>query len=232
MLPVGLLSFSNHDSELATITKEEIFFDYTSCFYETLNDESLNFTALEIGLKGYFELKAENKLINERYLTVIDMSLSSNIERFFLIDMYNQAIVYRSLVAHGVGTGDEFATDFSNTNSSHKSSLGFYLTGETYNGKHDFSLKLDGLEPYNNKARERGVVIHAADYVSYDFIEANGRLGRSYGCPSLPRENYFDIINKIKDKSCLFIYYPSKNYLVTSTFGKSIPNKRLLENSF
>ena len=225
-----LMSFSTEENgnEPGPSPKEIVFREYTNCFYESLDDETLNILALEVALKGYFELKAQNKLINEQYLTVIDMSLSANTERFYLIDVYNQSIVYKSLVAHGMATGEEFATDFSNVENSHKSSLGFYLTGETYNGRHDFSLKLDGLESFNNKARERGVVIHAAEYVSHKYIETNGRLGRSYGCPSLPHENYFDIVSKIKNKSCLFIYFPNKNYAKTSNFGKSIPNKRLL----
>jgi len=227
-----LLSFSfttikkwegNDKKETISNTSEARFKAYVDCFYESLNDNSLNYTAFEIGLRGYLELKAQNKLQNDRYLTIIDMSVSANLERFFLIDVYNQQVVYKTLVAHGANTGEEFASDFSNEESSHKSSIGFYLTGETYNGKHDFSLKLDGLEFSNSNARERGIVIHAADYVSYDFIQENGRLGRSYGCPALPHQNYFDIISKIKNNSCLFIYYPSKTYFERSLFAKVTP---------
>lgn len=223
------LSFSDSNDEPVDVPKELAFKSYSDCFYETINDNSLNYNAFEIALKGYFELKAENKLGNDRYLTVVDMSVSANTERFFLIDIYNQTLVYKSLVAHGVATGEEFAKSFSNIESSHQSSLGFYLTGETYNGKHNFSLKLDGLETYNDKARERGIVIHAAEYVSHDFIETNGRLGRSYGCPALPHENYFDIISKIKEKSCFFIYYPDAVYINKSSIGKSTPKKHLLD---
>lgn len=223
-----LMSFSYSNDDPTTPSKELFFRAYSDCFYESINDNSLNYKAFEIALKGYFELKAKNKLGNDRYLTVVDMSVSANTERFYLIDVYNQTLVYKSLVAHGAKTGEEFAEVFSNIENSHQSSLGFYLTGETYNGRHDFSLKLDGLESYNDNARERGIVIHAADYVSYDFIESNGRLGRSYGCPSLPFENYFDIISKIKDKSCLFIYFPDKKYTKASKLGKLVPNKKLL----
>lgn len=193
------------------------FKEYSNSFFKLLKDSSLNYSAFEIALKGYFELKNQNRLNNDRYLTIIDMSVSSNKERFYLIDMYSKHIVYKSLVAHGVSTGREFAKHFSNIKNSYKTSLGFYLTGETYNGKHNFSLKLDGLEQTNNNARDRGIVIHAANYVSQDFIKSNGRLGRSHGCPALPFKNYFDIISKIKNKSCLFIYYPSNNYSITFT---------------
>ncbi len=206
-------------------SKEQAFKAFTDCFYENLNEESLNYAALEIGLRGYLKLKFANRLENEQYLTVIDFSSSANEERFYLIDMFNQKIVYKSLVAHGAKTGEEFAEDFSNLESSHKSSLGFYLTGETYNGRHDFSLKLDGLESFNDNARARGIVIHAAEYVSEEFIENNGRLGRSYGCPSLPFENYFDIISKIKNKSCLFIYHPDKQYNSKSKYVNFLPHK-------
>ena len=222
------MSFSPINDKPSTSPKELAFRAYSDCFYESINDNSLNYNAFEIALKGYFELKAKNKLVNDQYLTVIDMSVSANTERFYLIDVYNQKLIYKSLVAHGAKTGEEFAEEFSNIESSHQSSLGFYLTGETYNGRHDFSLKLDGLEPYNDNARERGIVIHAAEYVSHDYISTNGRLGRSYGCPALPHENYFDIISKIKDNSCLFIYFPDRKYLRKSTIGKSIPNKHLL----
>lgn len=219
-----------NEKDLSPTPKEIEFQSFIDCFYESLGESSINFNAFETALKGYFELKALNKLENDRYLTIIDMSVSANTERFYLIDIYSQSIVYKSLVAHGMATGEEFAENFSNIENSHKSSLGFYLTGETYNGRHDFSLKLDGLEFSNNKARERGIVIHAANYVSHEYISTNGRLGRSYGCPALPFENYFDIVSKIKNKSCLFIYYPEKDYKRKTRMGQFIPNKKLLEN--
>ena len=91
-------------------------------------------------------------------------------------------------------------------------------------------MKLDGLEYSNNKARERGIVVHAANYVSHEYISTNGRLGRSYGCPALPFENYFDIVSKIKNKSCFFIYHPQRDYNRKTELGNFIPNKKLLEN--
>lgn len=223
LLLTSSYSILANKEERSPAPKEIEFQTYVDCFYESLGEYSMNFTAFETALKGYFELKALNKLENDRYLTIIDMSVSANAERFYLIDIYNQTLIYKSLVAHGMATGEEFAENFSNIENSHKSSLGFYLTGETYNGKHNFSLKLDGLEHSNNNARERGIVIHAANYVSYDYISTNGRLGRSYGCPALPFENYFDIVSKIKNKSCLFIYYPDKDYTRRTKMGSFIP---------
>jgi hypothetical protein len=145
-------------------------------------------------------------------LTLIDFSLSSNEKRLWVIDLATKTILFNSLVAHGRNTGDEFAKRFSNSAESFKSSLGIYVTGEIYNGKHGKSLKLDGLEKgINDNARNRGIVMHAADYVSSFFIKAHNRLGRSQGCPALPAEFTEKIINKIKDKSCLYIYYPTTN---------------------
>ena len=120
-------------------------------------------------------------------------------------------------MAHGRNTGDDFASSFSNAAESYKSSLGFYSTGEIYNGKHGMSLKLDGLEKgVNDNARNRGVVMHAADYVSNSFVKSNHRLGRSQGCPAVPVELSKDIINAIKNKSCLFIYHPSRVFKLAS----------------
>ena len=108
--------------------------------------------------------------------------------------------------------------------------MGFYITGETYNGKHGYSLKLDGMETgFNDKARERGVVVHAADYVSKAFIQATGRLGRSQGCPALPPDQYQQIISMIKGGSCFFIYHPDKQYLTHSPVLKSYSEDCLAE---
>ncbi|WP_414000163.1 murein L,D-transpeptidase catalytic domain family protein [Flavobacterium sp. W1B] len=163
-------------------------------------------------LKGFNRLKEEG-VISKNILTLIDFSLSSNSKRLWVIDLNTNKILYNSLVAHGRNTGEEFATSFSNSAQSFKSSLGFYATGEIYSGKHGKSLRLDGLEKgINNKARERAVVIHGADYVSDSFIKNNKRLGRSLGCPAIPLQLVDEIIQTIKDKSCLFIYYPSESY--------------------
>lgn len=160
-------------------------------------------------MKGFYILK-EKGLIQKDILTVVDFSLSSNTKRLWIIDLDTNTVLYNSLVAHGRNTGDEFANSFSNDSSSFKSSLGFYATGEIYNGKHGKSLRLDGLEKgINDSARSRGVVMHGADYVSNSFIKNHQRLGRSQGCPAVPVELANEIINIIKDKSCLFIYHPS-----------------------
>lgn len=182
--------------------------------YNKLNSSAFslpNKQGLKEALKGYYELKAKG-VIQKNILTFVDFSLSSNTKRLWVIDMSTNTILYNSLVAHGRNTGEEYANSFSNANSSFKSSLGFYSTGETYNGKHGMSLKLDGLEKgINDNARVRGVVMHSANYVSNSFIKCNKRLGRSQGCPAIPEELLKEIVGKIKNKSCLFIYHPSRS---------------------
>ncbi len=160
-------------------------------------------------MEGYFKLK-EKGIIQKDILTLVDYSLSSNENRLWVIDLKNNIILFQSLVSHGRNSGNEFAANFSNKPESYKSSLGFYLTGETYYGKHGYSLRLDGLEKgINSNARARAIVVHGADYVSEKFVEQNGRLGRSLGCLALKQGLTKEVIDTIKDKSCLFVYYPS-----------------------
>jgi hypothetical protein len=188
-------------------------------FFESLDATNFSLPSLESFTKafeGYSKLK-EQGLIVKNYLTIIDFSLSSNEERLWVVDMLNKKIVLQSLVAHGKNSGEEFASKFSNKAESFQSSLGFYATGEVYQGKHGLSLRLDGLEiGINDNARYRAVVIHGADYVSNKFAKSNGRLGRSLGCPAVPYSIHKDFINTIKDKSCLFIYHPSRVYISKS----------------
>jgi hypothetical protein len=174
------------------------------------------------GIKGYHLLKLTDRLNNPRYLTLIDMSLSSNIKRMWVIDMDSNALVFNELTSHGKNSGDEYATSFSNTNNSHQSSLGFYVTGDIYYGRQNLSVKLHGLENgFNSNAFARGIVIHGADYVSESFAEKENRLGRSYGCPAV-RQTIIDSLSKfIANGSCLYMHYPDKHYQQKSTFLNS-----------
>jgi hypothetical protein len=175
-----------------------------------------SFDCFNLALDGFHLLK-DKGLVQKNILTLVDFSLSSNKKRLWVIDLDKKIILFQTLVAHGRNTGEEFAKQFSNQAESFQSSVGFYATGEIYDGKHGMSLKLDGLEKgLNDKARERAVVIHGADYVSESFIKQNKRLGRSQGCPALPVEMNAKIINVIKDKSCLFIYHPSATHEIMS----------------
>jgi hypothetical protein len=174
---------------------------------------------LTYGIKGYLKLKSEGKISEGKPLTVIDFTLPSSEKRMWIIDMIAGEILHYGYVSHGRNSGELMAQKFSNVSSSYMSSLGFYLTGETYQGKHGYSLRLDGLEKgFNDKARERAIVIHGADYANENFIKQTGRLGRSLGCPALPHEIAGDIINMIKENSLLFIYGQDQSYLSQSTF--------------
>lgn len=174
---------------------------------------------LELALKGYYKLKNNDTLPHPEILTVVDFSLPSDKERMWVFNLNTGKLLFNSLVAHGRNSGDVMASRFSNVPGSYTSSLGFYLTGDIYQGKHGLSLYLDGLEQgINDKARERAIVIHGADYATHKFINQYGRLGRSYGCPALPPEITQDVINTIKGGSCFFIYAQDRDYLSRSPF--------------
>ncbi len=170
----------------------------------------LDFTVFERAIHGMHELN----YANIHYLTIIDFTKKSTQKRLFVVDLRAQKLVYESLVAHGKNSGVEFAKVFSNQMNSLQSSPGFYRTGETYMGKHGYSLRLDGLEQgINDLARKRAIVIHGADYVSDDFIQKQGRLGRSWGCPALPKQLNKNIIDLIKEGTCLYIHTNDASYL-------------------
>ena len=169
-------------------------------------------------ITGYNKLVEENKIENE-LLTIVDFSLPSTEKRMWILDMATNKVLRNTYVAHGKNTGNDMASKFSNVTNSFQSSLGFYVTGETYYGKNGLSLFIDGQEEeFNSNARSRYVVVHGADYATPEFIEKNGRLGRSLGCPAVPREETKEVINAIKGKSCLFIYHPNKEYAKNSTY--------------
>ena len=189
-----------------------------SLLYKTLDLHALGLTqeAFDYALKGYEYLKDAGKLENENILTIADFSLPSSQKRLFVLDMDNGRLLYHTYVAHGRNSGKEYANQFSNQPESFKSSLGFYVTKNTYVGKHGFSLRLEGKEKgINDNAMARAIVMHAADYVDKKFIAMQGYIGRSLGCPALPKEVYKPILSKIKDGSCLFIYSPG-NYAAKS----------------
>lgn len=171
-----------------------------------LEAQGLRFDVFEKAMTGYLNLKEADKLGAKDRLTVVDFSLPSTEKRLWVLDLDSKQVLFHTLVAHGHNSGENMATNFSNQNESNMSSLGFYVTGGEYVGKHGRSLKLQGLdEGYNDNAMMRSVVMHGADYVSEDFIRQNGRLGRSLGCPALPMDQYAQIIDAVGGKTCLFL---------------------------
>jgi len=169
--------------------------------------------ALRLALQGYFNLNRQGLIRRQGIITLIDFDKPSSEKRLFIIDIDNGTVLHSSLVAHGRGSGEEMATSFSNKPGSNQSSLGFYLTENTYTGKNGYSLVLKGLDQgINDKAQSRSIVIHGAEYVSEEYIRMNGRLGRSQGCPALSLDEYQEVIELIKDGSCLFIYHNGQDY--------------------
>ena len=191
------------------------------CVYDSLHLNTFGLTkqAFDYAIKGFNSLRSMGKLTNDTIISIIDFSLSSAKKRLFVIDIKNYKVLYNTYVAHGRNSGTEYAEKFSNNPDSHKSSLGFYITGDTYNGEHGFSLHLEGEEKgINDNAYSRDIVMHSAAYVNENYIKAKGYIGRSLGCPALPKKVYKPIINEIKNGTCLFLYSPNTYYLSHSTF--------------
>lgn len=152
-------------------------------------------------------------------LTVIDYTRPSTERRLFVLDVDEPALLHAELVAHGRGSGENEARSFSNEPGSHRSSLGLFVTLGTYLGRHGRSLRLLGLEPgVNDRAHERAIVIHGADYVSAAFAAFHGRLGRSFGCPALAVEVAQRVIDVIRGGTPLFAWYPDPEWLASSPF--------------
>ena len=160
---------------------------------------------------------SQGKLHDKKIISIIDFSLPSFKKRLFILDLKNYRILFNTYVAHGRNSGRELATQFSNQQESFQSSLGFYVTQETYTGKHGYSLHLEGEEKgINDNARSREIVMHSAAYVDEKWIGTQGFIGRSLGCPALPENMHKPIIEKIKDGTCLFLYSPNTYYTTHS----------------
>lgn len=191
---------SKNEREMATVNLSE-----------KLN---INSKAFILAIKGYEKLKQLGKLANQRYLTIADMSQASSNPRLYIIDMEKQELLMQTFVAHGKNSGLLFAKQFSNLVGSFQSSLGFYITGKPYQGKHGKSLILKGVETgINDNAEERAIVLHGADYANKGFVNQQGYLGRSLGCPAVPNHQVEAIIKAIQGASCLFVYAPNSDYL-------------------
>jgi hypothetical protein len=157
-------------------------------------------------------------LVKPKTLTIIDYSRASTVPRLWVLDAATREVLFEELVAHGSGSGDNFAMRFSNKPDSHQSSLGLFVTEQPYAGKHGYSLRLNGLESSNDRALERAIVIHGAAYVSQESVAALGRLGRSWGCPALRPGITRQLIDRIKGGDAVFAYYPDKTWLASSPF--------------
>lgn len=205
--------------ELKTIENTSIAFEnHIKDMYQKLElkNAELDYSAFKTAYVGYLNLQAKGELKKE-ILTVLDFTKSSRFERMWIIDMKNQKLVRRELVAHGKNSGHDMVTSFSNKLHSNQSSMGFYVTDALYIGKNGTSMLINGMDKgYNCQARNRAVVMHGANYVNPKTMNRNGRLGRSFGCPAVEMHKAKEIIDYVKDGSCLFIYYKDAKYLSSS----------------
>jgi hypothetical protein len=182
-----------------------------------LEESGLHREVFAYAYKGYLKLLEEHKISRSNIITICDFSQSSRNRRLYIVDLETKKILLNTYVAHGRRSGGEYAKSFSNRWSSHKSSLGFYVTELTYTGKHGYAMKLHGLEKgFNDKADRRNIVIHGSKYVGEDFLKSNKFNGRSFGCPAIPKADVNEAIEDMKGGSCFFIYHQTKKYLTGS----------------
>ena len=178
-----------------------------------LSKTGLKYEVFSKALTGYYNMKHDGLLSEKPILTVVDFTKSSAKKRLWVIDIENKEVLHHTYVAHGRNSGVEYAENFSNDGKSFMSSIGFYVTQDTYVGKHGLSLRLDGVdEGFNTNALDRCIVIHGAEYASPDIIEQTGRLGRSLGCPALPMEEHNAIINTVKGNTALYVHASENSY--------------------
>lgn len=174
---------------------------------------------LHLAMSGFQKVVDCGEVAQPSLITIIDYSKPSTEPRLFVIDPAQGQVLHASLVAHGKNSGENEAVSFGNEVDSLRSSLGYFVTGEPYIGRHGYSLRLHGLEPgINDQALERNIVIHGASYVSQNYIAKYGRLGRSWGCPALPQDTNQEVIDLIKGGTCVFIYGNDSTYLTASVY--------------
>lgn len=211
----GKSSGSTPDSaERAAVSDVEA---YASLYRSMQLEGVVNWKAFRQAVAGYYKIDNRKREV----LTLIDFSRPSTAKRLFVFDMRERKVLFSSVVSHGKNSGDNYATSFSNEYGSYKSSLGFYLTESTYQGKNGYSLILNGLEKgINDRARERAIVMHGAAYADPSVVSRGGRLGRSFGCPAVPQKLSRPIIDAIKGGSVMYIYAETPEYLAHSSVLK------------
>lgn len=207
--------FSDDPAAAVKKNTEERSLEAELIYNSTGLDRYINKDIWNYALTGFRKINPQKQI-----LAIIDFNKPSNEERLFIVDVARKALLFHTLVAHGKNSGGEYATNFSNIEGSLKSSLGFYLTGQTIiSPKHGYAMLLNGLERgINDNARDREIIVHSADYVSESFIARNGMLGRSWGCPALPKDLNKQIIDVIKDGAVLFIAGNSPSYYQKSAY--------------
>jgi len=182
------------------------------------SSQQINPTVLKLALNAYNCATKAGVDKQKQLITIIDYSLPSSAKRMWVYNVAQGRVIYNTLVAHGQGSGDVYAKRFSNRGQTHSTSLGLFLTGGVYQGRNGYSLRLVGLEKgYNDSALSRSIVMHGAAYVN-ETLAKGGRIGRSWGCPAVPKPLAAPIINTIKGGSLLFAYYPDQKWLQNSKY--------------
>lgn len=203
-------------TKTASLTSEVRFGNMVSDVYKSagLQSSGLDLSTFQKAITGFYNLKLAHKLpFSSNILTVVDFTKPSHEKRMWIVDLQSKMLLLNTWVAHGQGSGNDTADHFSNNEESHQSSLGFYVTDDIYMGKHGRSLRLDGMDNgFNDKARERAIVLHAADYVCQNTINQLGRIGRSFGCPAVSPMVIDQVIATLKGKTVLFINGSDNNY--------------------
>lgn len=218
-LPVSLTTAITTNSTVNVAVSSNKLTTEAHLLYDSLKLKRVGLSrkAFELAWKGYKYMLSRHLLRNTDVLSICDFSQSSRRKRLYVIDIEAMKLVINTHVAHGRNSGSEYARSFSNKAESHQSSLGFYVTRQTYYGGHGLSLEIDGLERgINDKANERKIVVHGSEYVGDGFLRSNRFNGRSFGCPAVPAKVTTKVINTIKNGSCFFIYHPTKNYISKS----------------
>jgi hypothetical protein len=176
-----------------------------------------NRQAIEFALSAMRCAQNSGMGVDASRLAFIDYSRPSTEPRLWVFDLRSVRLLYEEVVAHGRGSGENLAKVFSNASGSHASSLGLFLTRETYHGRNGYSLRMDGLEPgVNDAAMQRAIVMHGAPYVDPLAASKQGRLGRSFGCPAVREAVARGMIDVLKDGQFVFAYYPDADWLSRS----------------
>lgn len=215
-------SSANQQINSLSVTTSSSFLMRSLPVYDSLQleAEGLSKEVFEMAVKGMEKLLQAGITQKDNIIAIADFNQPSTSRRLYIIDLNTHELKFRTWVAHGKSSGKEMAKYFSNKVSSNQSSPGFYITGATYQGKHGYSLRLEGVEKgINDNAGRRAIVIHGADYVNPDTISKLGYIGRSQGCPAIPMNLHRPVIDQLKDGACLFIYSPSGSYLKNSSLA-------------
>ncbi len=213
LLPVLCISLT-----LIANTADANTLNNTDAGIDQAKSHGLNPKVANLAMHAYTRAMIEGD-VKSHVVTIIDYSLPSDQKRMWVVDLNKHKLTHYTYVAHGKSTGERYAAAFSNKNGSHQTSLGVFTTQQTYNGKKGYSLRLNGLEKgFNDKALQRSIVIHGAAYADPKVVKTQGRLGRSWGCPSVPNTEVKSLINDIKNGSLVFAYYPNSSWLKHSKF--------------